>query len=201
LGYLFLKRAVDILGSLFGLAVSSPFLIMLLIIIPLESKGAPIYKHRRLGLNKKEFSVYKFRSMRNGSITDFLSEAQLDQYFCEFKVDNDPRVTRIGAFIRKTSIDELPQLFNILVGHMSFIGPRPVVELELEKYGNRAADFLSVKPGLSGYWQAYARNNVGYEDGKRQKMELYYINNRSMWLDAKIFCKTILSVLRRTGAK
>jgi lipopolysaccharide/colanic/teichoic acid biosynthesis glycosyltransferase len=134
-------------------------------------------------------------------LTELLSEEQLAQYRREFKVDDDPRITKIGRFIRKTSIDELPQLVNVLCGDMSLVGPRPVVASELEIYRNSVPLFLSTRPGLTGYWQAYARNDAGYETGRRQKMELYYIRNRSLLLDVKIFVKTVFAVIQGSGAK
>ncbi|MDR2357070.1 MAG: sugar transferase [Oscillospiraceae bacterium] len=203
LPYLALKRAADIVCSLIGLVILSPFLAILAIIIPLESGGFPLYAQKRIGINGKEFKLYKLRSMyaRNKPIEEIFTPEQLEQYRREFKVDDDPRVTRVGRIIRKYSIDELPQLINILAGDLSIIGPRPIVKQELEKYGTQAEEFLSVKPGLTGYWQAYARNNAGYEDGRRQRMELYYIENRSLRLDVKIFFRTVLSVLCARGAK
>lgn len=109
----------------------------------------------------------------------------MEQYIKEFKIDDDPRVTNIGAFLRRTSLDELPQLLNVLKGDLSIVGPRPIVEKETEMYGEQIAKFLSVKPGLTGYWQAYGRSNISYENGERQRMEMYYIENRSLWLDIK----------------
>jgi lipopolysaccharide/colanic/teichoic acid biosynthesis glycosyltransferase len=169
----------------------------------MESGGFPVYTQRRIGKNGKEFKLYKMRSMyaRSGSIEEILTAEQLEQYCREFKVDDDPRVTRVGRIIRKYSIDEIPQLINILRGELSIIGPRPIVKEELGKYGEQGGEFLSVKPGLTGYWQAYARNNAGYEDGRRQEMELYYIKNRSPGLDMKIFFKTVQSVMKAHGAR
>ena len=136
-----------------------------------------------------------------------LTPEQYEQYQTEYKIDNDPRLIPygIGSFIRKTSIDELPQIFyNICMkGNMSVIGPRPVIESELyEKYTEaEQKKLVSVKPGLTGYWQAYARNNAGYESGKRQQMELYYVDNRSVWLDIQILFKSVIAVLTRSGAQ
>ena len=124
------------------------------------------------------------------------------QYQKEFKIDNDPRITKMGKFLRVTSLDELPQLWDIFVGKLSVVGPRPLVKNEIELYYSDSKElFLSCKPGLTGYWQAYARNDATYESGERQKMELYYVNNRSLWLDIKILFKTVFSVLSRKGAK
>jgi lipopolysaccharide/colanic/teichoic acid biosynthesis glycosyltransferase len=201
--YPLIKRTIDIVCSLLGLIVLSPLFLLFAALIPLESRGTPFYAHERIGLRGREFKLYKFRSMRSydAPLTKLLSEEQLAQYHKEFKLDNDPRVTRIGRFIRKTSIDELPQLVNVLCGDMSLVGPRPVVVPELENYGNQVPLFLSVKPGLTGYWQAYARSNAIYETGQRQKMELHYVLHRSLLLDIKILFKTVFSVIRGHGAK
>ena len=114
------------------------------------------------------------------------------------KLQNDPRITKIGNFLRKTSLDELPQVINILKGEMSFVGPRPVVEKEVEDYGKNKDKFLSVKPGLTGYWQVNGRSNTTYEE--RMEMELYYVDNCSLWLDIKIFFKTFITVFKKEGA-
>ena len=116
-----------------------------------------------------------------------------------YKLEKDPRVTKIGNFLRKTSLDELPQILNILKGELSIIGPRPIVQAELEKYGDDKEKFLSVKPGLTGYWAANGRSDTSYEE--RIQMELYYVDNMSFWLDIKVFFKTILAVLKKEGAR
>ena len=114
------------------------------------------------------------------------------------KLQNDPRITKIGNFLRKTSLDELPQMINILKGDMSFIGPRPIVDGEIDKYENNKEKFLSVKPGLTGYWQVNGRSTTTYEE--RMKLELYYVDNQSLWLDIMIFFKTFITVLKKEGA-
>ena len=135
-------------------------------------------------------------------VKKLLNKKQLEQFYAEYKIDNDPRITKIGKIIRKTSIDEFPQLFNILDGDMSLIGPRPIVNDEIVHYNkNDLKKLLSVKPGLTGYWQAYARNKASYKDGLRQNMELYYAKNHCLGLDLKIFIKTIISVLKQEGAQ
>ena len=126
------------------------------------------------------------------------NEEQKAEFQDNYKVTNDPRITKFGHLIRKTSIDELPQLINILKGEMSFIGPRPVVEDELEKYGPNKAKFLSVKPGLTGYWASHGRSSTSYED--RMKLELYYVDHASLWMDIKIFFKTFSVILTHEGA-
>ena len=201
--YLFIKRILDIVLSLLGLVVLSPLLILLTLLVMLDDGGNPFYSHRRIGKNGRRIKIYKFRSMRvdAGDLEKLLTPEQLEQYRREFKVDNDPRITRIGEFLRKTSLDELPQLVNILFGTLSVVGPRPIVEEETGMYGRNVAKLLSVKPGLTGYWQAYARNRAVYDTGERQKMEMYYIDHQNLWTDTKIFFKTFGAVISGEGAQ
>ena len=201
--YLFFKRLLDIAVSLMGIIVLSPVLLILTILVTLDDGGSPFYGHTRVGKEGKYITIYKFRSMRQdaGDLEKLLTPEQLEQYRKEFKIDNDPRITKVGNFIRRTSLDELPQLFNILFGTLSIVGPRPIVEEETKIYGREIGKLLAVKPGLTGYWQAYARNNATYETGERQKMEMYYVDNASLWLDIKIVLKTFVSVLKREGAQ
>lgn len=201
--YAVLKRAFDIISSLFAMIVLSPVFLVLAILVRWEDGGSVFYGHTRVGYHGKKITVYKFRSMkmRVGDLEKILTPEQLEQYKKEFKIDNDPRITRIGNILRKTSLDELPQLYNILKGDLSVIGPRPIVAKETAIYGRRVAKLLSVKPGLTGYWQAYARNNATYESGERQKMEMYYVDHRSLWLDIKILFRTVVSVIKRDGAE
>ena len=201
--YHFIKRMIDIICSLLGLIVLSPVFLIVSLLVKWEDGGNIFYGHLRVGQEGKKIRVYKFRSMKMnvGNLEKLLTPEQLEQYRTEFKIDNDPRITRIGNVLRRTSIDELPQLLNILKGDISIVGPRPIVEKETEIYGKDIAKFLSVKPGLTGYWQAYARNNATYESGERQKMEMYYVDNCSLWLDIKILFKTVESVLKKEGAQ
>lgn len=201
--YLIIKRIIDFVLSAVGIVVLSPVLLILSVLVMSNDGGSPIYKHTRVGLEGKKIQIYKFRSMRRdaGDLKKLLTPEQLEQYEKEFKIDDDPRITGIGEFIRKTSLDELPQLFNILKGDLSIVGPRPIVHKETEVYGDDIGKFLSAKPGLTGYWQAYARNNATYETGERQAMEMYYIDHKSLWLDIKIFFKTFSSVIKREGAQ
>ena len=148
--------------------------------------------------------MWKFRSMYMNAdkMIDQLTPEQKRQYYTEYKIDHDPRITKIGNFLRKTSLDELPQLFNVLCDDMSLVGPRPLIESEIQTYYEDMHDrLLSVKPGVTGYWQAYARNNATYQSGERQKMEMYYVYNASLWLDIKILFKTVGSVLKKQGAQ
>lgn len=202
LGQAVLKRAGDIIGACIGLMLTLPITLITAILIKLEDGGPVLYVSKRVGQHGKEFSIYKFRSMKLNAdkLEDMLTPEELEQYYREYKLENDPRVTRIGAVIRKFSIDELPQLINIIKGDMSFVGPRPLVEKETQLYGAKRELLLSLKPGLTGYWQAYGRNNVTYESGKRQEMELYYIEQFSWWFDIKIMIRTVKAVLTADGA-
>ena len=199
--YLFVKRVVDIIGSILGLIVLSPLFLIIAIAIKVDSKGAVFYKHKRIGQFGKELYIFKFRSMKENAdnLEEMLTPEELEIFMSEFKLENDPRITKVGKFLRKTSLDELPQLLNILKGDLTLIGPRPIVEEELENYGDDVDKLLSITPGLTGYWQAYARNDAVYATGERQKMELYYVDNRSFLLDVKIFFMTFISVFKKTG--
>lgn len=201
--YLFLKRTTDMILSLAGIVVLSPVFLIITILVISDDGGYPFYTQERVGKDGKRIRIYKFRSMRMdaGNLEELLTPEQLEHYKKEFKIDNDPRITSIGNFIRKTSLDELPQLLNILFGQLSIVGPRPILEPELfENYSEaEIAKLLSVRPGLTGYWQAYARNNATYESGERQRMEMHYIDNASVGMDIRIFFKTFSTVLNREG--
>lgn len=202
--YLFIKRLFDFLASLAALILLSPLMLILAILVYLDDPGKVFYGHLRIGKNGEPFKVWKFRSMYMNAdkMIDLLTPEQAKQYYTEFKIDNDPRITKIGNFLRKTSLDELPQLFNVLCNDMSLVGPRPLIESEIQTYYADMYDtLLAVKPGVTGYWQAYARNNATYQSGERQKMEMYYVHNASLWLDIKILFKTIGSVLKKQGAQ
>lgn len=202
--YRFIKRTFDFLVALLAIVVISPLLLLISIIIYLGDPGPVIYGQIRIGKNGKPFKMWKFRSMYKNAdkMIDQLSEEQRWQYITEFKIDNDPRITPVGKFLRKTSLDELPQLFNVLCNEMSLVGPRPLIESEIQTYYADLYDILlSVKPGVTGYWQAYARNNATYQSGQRQKMEMYYIAHASIMMDVKILFRTAVSVLREDGAK
>ena len=198
--YLFVKRVTDILGALIGLILLSPIFLIVAIAIKLDSKGPIIFGHTRKGLGGKDIKVYKFRTMYENSkeIYDNFTEEQKQEFYKNFKLDNDPRITKIGDFLRRSSIDELPQLINILNGSMSIVGPRPIVEKEIALYGEYAPKLFSVVPGLTGYWQANGRSDTTYQE--RIKMDMYYIDNRSLGLDLKIIFKTFSSVIKGEGA-
>lgn len=203
LGHAIAKRVGDIIFSMLGIILTLPITIVTAIAIKLEDGGPVLYTSYRVGQFGKQFKMYKFRSMKVNAdkLEDTLTSEELEEYRTEYKIRNDQRVTRVGRFIRKYSIDELPQLFNILKGELSFIGPRPVLDEETRLYGDKRELLLSVRPGLTGYWQAYGRNNVTYESGERQAMELYYIENFSWWFNVKIFFRTIKAVLTAEGAE
>lgn len=215
--YDFFKRVFDIVSSLLvSLILLIPVLVISIIIIAKDG-WSPFYKHKRVGQDNTVFSVYKFRSMKKGAddLEKMLTPEQLAEYKKEYKIKDDPRLIGyknsgdgskcFGARLRRMSLDELPQIIiNILIkGDMSVVGPRPIIQSELEENYTPEEQklLLSVKPGLTGYWQAYARNNVGYENGERQRMELYYVHNRSFLFDMKIIFKTVGTVLFGRGAK
>lgn len=198
---IFIKRTIDIVLSAIGLIVLSPLMFVIAVIIKLESKGKVFFKHKRIGKDGKEIYIYKFRTMVENAeelIKKFTPE-QMKEFKENFKLENDPRVTKIGKILRKTSLDELPQMLNIFKGELSIIGPRPIIEEELEKYGNNKDKFLSVTPGLTGYWAANGRSDTSYEE--RMKMELYYVDNISFKMDLKIFFRTIFVVVKGIGAR
>lgn len=198
--YSVLKRCFDIVSSLMAIIVFSPLFLVVSILVKLDSDGKIIFSHRRLGINGQEIEVYKFRTMVSNAeeVLNKMPSSQKKEFEKNFKLDNDPRITKTGKVLRKTSLDELPQLFNILIGNMSVVGPRPIVKKEVEKYGKYSDKLFSVKPGLTGMWQANGRSCTTYE--QRVKMDMYYIDNRSFWLDIKIILKTVVSVIKREGA-
>ena len=171
--YEFIKRLFDICASALGIILLSWLLIIVAIIIKCTSKGPVFFRDKRVGKGGKEIHVYKFRSMYVDAETrlkEYLTPEQLEQWYKERKIDNDPRITKVGKFIRKTSIDELPQMFNIFIGNMSIFGNRPITKKELDEwYTPEQKELLyKIKPGLTGYWQAYGRSDVTFESGERQ---------------------------------
>ena len=198
--YLILKRVFDIVASILGLIILSPIFLIVSIAVKLDSKGPIIFAHTRKGLNQSDIKIYKFRTMYENSqeIFENFTKEQKEEFYKNFKLENDPRVTKVGEFLRKTSLDELPQLINILNGSMSIVGPRPIVEKEVSLYGVYAKKLFSVVPGLTGYWQANGRSDTSYEE--RIKMDMYYIDNRGVWMDIKIIFKTVISVIKGEGA-
>ena len=199
--YCAVKRGIDLLLSLLVMPIYLILYVLVAVAVKFTDGGPVLYKSVRIGKDGTPFYMYKFRTMKINAdrLEDFLTAEELEKYKKEYKLENDPRVTWIGKILRKTSADELPQILNVIKNEMSLIGPRPILDEETLLYGDDRSTLLSVKPGLTGYWQAYARNDVGYADGRRQEMELYYIKNRSLKLDAIIFFATIGRVFSRKG--
>ena len=195
----YIKEIIDIVLGTIGLILFSPLFIIIAILIKLDSEGPIFYKHLRVGRYGKPFYLWKFRTMYKDAdkILDKYPELK-KEFEKEFKLKNDPRVTRIGKFLRKFSLDEIPQIFNILKGEMSIVGPRPVTFKELEKYGEYKEEVLRVKPGLTGLWQVSGRSDLDY--ARRIALDLYYIQNWSLLLDIKIILKTIPAVFWGKGA-
>lgn len=200
--HVFLKRAIDLFSSILGMVLLAPLFLVLFILVKMDSEGSAIFKQNRIGKDGKLFHIYKFRSMISGAEERLKSEPILYKKYIEnnykLEPDEDPRITSLGRFLRKTSLDEIPQLLNVFKGDMSLVGPRPIVEDELKEYEDRVADFLSVKPGVTGYWQVSGRSSIGYPE--RVNVELYYVYNQSITLDIKIILKTVITVFRRDGA-
>lgn len=198
----FCKRLFDILSSGLALIIFSWLFIIIAILVKCSSRGPVFYGHKRVGKKGKMFKVWKFRSMKRDSrpLEEILTPEQLEEYRKNFKITNDPRVTKIGRFLRKTSLDELPQLWNIFIGQMSVVGWRPILQEELERYTEEQRKLLlKVRPGLTGFWASHGRSDISYED--RIKMELYYPVKRGFWLDIRILFHTVIGVFKGDGAK
>lgn len=198
-----LKRLFDIVCTSIGLLCLSPVLLAIAVWIYKDSPGPVIFKHRRVGKGGREFSCYKFRSMCVDADVKLKELLEKDpqarkEWETEFKLKNDPRITRSGAFLRKTSLDELPQLFNVLKGEMSLVGPRPIIRDEVKKYGKFIEDFYMVRPGVTGMWQTSGRNDVSYDE--RVQMDTWYVRNWNLWFDIVLIWRTIAVVLKRKGA-
>lgn len=197
--YLFIKRVIDIICSLAAIIVLSPIMIITALAIVIESPGNPIFAQERVGKDGKLFKMYKFRSMcldAEKKLKKLQKKNEADGPV--FKIKDDPRITKVGHFIRKFSIDELMQLFNILKGDMSIIGPRPALPNEVAEYDEFAKLRLKVKPGLSCYWQVSGRSNIGFEEW--MQLDVKYINEMSLLTDIKIILLTIPAILKGDGA-
>lgn len=199
----YLKTIFDFALTLVGTVAISPILIFIAIWIYKDSPGPVIFKHTRIGKNGKKFFCYKFRSMcidAKEKLAELLENDPVAkaEWKRDFKLKNDPRITKSGAFLRRTSLDELPQIFNVLKGEMSLVGPRPVIEEELERYGEYVNDYLMVKPGITGMWQINGRNDTSYAE--RVCMDSWYVRNWSIWIDNLILWRTLKSVIRCKGA-
>ncbi|XSE67502.1 sugar transferase [Lactiplantibacillus plantarum] len=199
-GYRFIKRVFDFVASLLGLIILSPLFLLIAIAIKVEDpKGAVFYSQTRLGRGEVPFKMYKFRSMVSNAdelLEKLLKDNEIDGAM--FKMQDDPRVTKIGRFIRKYSIDELPQLLNVLQGSMSLVGPRPPLPREVEEYSDYDKQRLAVKPGCTGLWQATVRNSLGFDE--MVKLDLTYISKRSVAFDVYILFKTVVIMFKPNGA-
>lgn len=197
--YEFFKRMIDVVGSALLLVALSPLLAVIAVLVKLTLPGPVLFRHVRLGRHGRPFWCLKFRTMVPDAEQWLNRDPALRAAFeANYKIKDDPRVSRFGALLRRTSLDEMPQLWNVLCGEMSLIGPRPVVPPELAKYGTHAQKLLSVTPGLSGLWQACGRSETTYE--QRVRFDMLYIDHRSMWLDFKLVLMTIVAVCRKVGA-
>lgn len=198
-----IKYIFDMVLTIIGTICISPILICIAIWIYKDSPGPIIFKHMRVGKDGKIFPCYKFRSMcvdAKEKLEELLQNAPeaRAEWERDFKLKHDPRITKSGAFLRRTSLDELPQIFNVLKGEMSLVGPRPIIKDEMERYGNRIDDYLMVKPGIAGIWQCSGRSDTTYQE--RVQMDSWYVRNWSVWLDIMILWKTIEAVVAKKGA-
>lgn len=198
-----LKYSFDFMCTLVGTILISPLLLLIAAGIYFDSPGPVIFRHIRIGKNGKAFGCYKFRTMcmdADKKLAELLDRdaAAKEEWERDFKLKDDPRVTKIGKILRKTSLDELPQIFNVLKGEMSLVGPRPVVEAELEKYGEYLDDYLMVRPGITGMWQVNGRSDTTYEE--RVHMDSWYVRNWSIWIDIMLLWRTVKSVVKCEGA-
>lgn len=195
-------RIFDLIGAILILIFSTPFIILAILLIALQDGRPFLFKQIRLGLNGKPFIIYKFRSMRNDAEDILREDSELYQLYLEndYKLppEKDPRVTKIGSFLRKSSIDEIPQLINVLKGEMSLVGPRPIVPKELERYEEFSDLFLSVKPGITGLWQVSGRSDIGYPE--RKFLDVIYITEKSILNDIRILLRTVKTVFLKIGA-
>lgn len=199
----FVKYIFDMVSTGMGVICISPLVILIALLICADSRGNIIFKHKRIGKGGKEFYCYKFRSMYEDA------PRRLEKYFLKypeakaaweknFKLKHDPRVTRVGRFLRRTSLDELPQVFNVLRGEMSLVGPRPIIKDEIPKYGKYINDYLMVRPGITGMWQTSGRSDVDYEE--RVQMDTWYVRNWNFWFDIVLLWRTMKVVLLGKGA-
>lgn len=196
------KRTFDILFSLFALLVTSPIILIISLVILLIDGWPVTFKQQRIGYQGKPFYIIKFRSMCKNAETVLQNNLEIYQCYIEndYKLPEgkDPRITKLGSFLRKTSLDELLQFWNVLKGDMSVVGPRPIVPAELQEYGNKKTIFLSMKPGITGVWQVSGRSHISYP--KRVNVELSYLDNQNFLFDLSVIFKTIFKVFKRSGA-
>jgi exopolysaccharide biosynthesis polyprenyl glycosylphosphotransferase len=204
----FAKRLLDATLCLFAILLLIPVFIVLAVLIRMDSTGPILFRQRRVGLNGETFTCFKFRTMyanadealHRQAIKRFAAgESLSDDSNARFKLANDPRITRVGAILRRTSLDELPQLFNVLFGDMSLVGPRPAIPYELENYKDWHHERHNVKPGITGLWQVYGRSTVGFDE--MMKLDVQYAKKASVWLDIKLIMLTIPAMLMQRGAR
>ena len=194
-----MKRAIDVIGALIGLTVGAPLLGLIALAIRLDSPGPILFRQTRVGTNGKLFPIYKFRSMRVGAEAEVAQLWKMNEADGPlFKIQNDPRLTRVGRLLRRTSLDELPQLWNVLRGEMSLVGPRPPIPAEVEQYMVWHKKRLEARPGMTGLWQVSGRSNLTFDE--MVLLDIYYIENWSLWLDLKILLRTIPQILLGRGA-
>jgi len=194
-----LKRWTDIIGSIILLWLFLPLGMLIAILIKIDDGGPVFYRRKVMGKGGSQFDAFKFRTMVVNAEEILLRNPQLREEFEKnYKLQSDPRITRVGQVLRKTSLDEFPQLFNVLLGQMSLIGPRMISPPELSKYGDEAEKLLSARPGCSGPWVVSGRQNIPYD--QRVKIELDYVNNWSLGLDIRLIAKTVVAMLSMRGA-
>jgi exopolysaccharide biosynthesis polyprenyl glycosylphosphotransferase len=195
----FLKLALDYSLTIPGLILVAPIMLLIGILIKLDSPGSMIHRRRVMGINGKQFDAYKFRTMHADGDEILEQYPELQKELQEnHKLKDDPRITRVGEWLRKTSLDELPQLLNVIKGEMSLVGPRMITEAEIDKYNQWDINLLTVRPGLTGLWQVSGRSDVSYE--QRVRYDMHYIRNWSIWLDLQLLLQTLPAVLKRRGA-
>lgn len=202
-GYRFIKRLFDICFSAAVCLVLAIPIVIACIAICIDSPGKPFFRQERVGKNGKPIYIWKLRSMVSDAHSNperYMTPEQLEIWKREQKLDDDPRITRVGRFLRKTSLDEIPQFINVLTGDLSVIGPRPVTLEESYEFGDGRDEFLSCKPGITGWWQVTERNDATWENGQRQLLEIFYVRHASLVLDIRIFARTFSTMfINRTG--
>lgn len=195
------KRAFDVVGALVLLVVLVPALVVVALVVALTSRGPVLFRQQRVGYGGRTFAMLKFRTMHADAEQRLREDGGLDEWYVNggYKIPAhlDPRVTRVGRWLRMSSLDELPQLFNVLAGHMSLVGPRPVVSRELDEYGDHVGSYLALRPGLTGLWQVEGRNDIAFPE--RAEIDSHYHANCGPWLDVAIVARTPLAVVSRRG--
>ncbi|MEJ2601295.1 MAG: sugar transferase [Anaerolineales bacterium] len=196
-------RIFDLFLIISSLPILIPLILLIMIAIKLDSKGNVFYRQTRIGKGERKFDVIKFRTMVENAdevLGKFLDEnpKMLDEWNADHKLKDDPRITQVGKLLRKTSLDELPQLWNVVKGEMSLVGPRPIVKEEIKRYENRFKYYVQVPPGITGLWQVSGRNDIKYK--YRVSLDEYYVRNRSIWMNLHILVRTVSAVILRQGA-